>query len=80
MDLLSAEEISALKGDMGFSEEELKGLALEPDIDKIGKLKKIDTGIKATIKVVCRPEDRDEIRVLLTGWAQDSGFEGVVVK
>ena len=80
MDLLSAEEIGALKSDLGFTEDELRGLALEPDIDKIGKLKKTDTGIMATIKIHCKPEDRDELRVLLSEWALDSGFEKVVVK
>ncbi len=78
--LLTAEEMAVVSNDTGFSEEELRGLEMVPDIDKIEKIKKTDTGIVATIKIICKPEDRDEMRVLLADWAQDSGFEEVVVK
>lgn len=78
--LLTAQEISVLRENTGFSEEELKGLTMEPDIGAIESLQKEDSGIKATIKIQCKPEDRDELRNLLHQWAQDCGFEGVVVK
>lgn len=79
-ELLTAEEIKEFLPSTGFTDEELRGLAMEPDIDKVDKLEKTETGIVATIKIQCKPEDRDEMRVLLTGWASECGFENVVVK
>lgn len=80
LELLSAEEFASVRKDMGFSEQELKGLEMVPDIDKIGKMKETDTGIRATVKIHCKPEDRDEVRDMLAEWAKDSGFEEIVVK
>lgn len=78
--LLSADEMQSMQGNLGFTESELRGLTFDADEDKIEDLQKTDTGIKATIKINCKPEDRDEIRAMLNEWATDCGFQEVIVK
>lgn len=78
--LLSAEEMKFYLPNIGFSSDELKGLKFEADIGRIQELKESQSGISATVKIHCRPEDRDAIRDILVAWGKDSGFEGVVVK
>lgn len=79
--ILSSEEMKAIDNPvLGFTDSELRGLNFQADEEKIGGMEKTDTGIKATIKITCKPEDRDEIRETLKSWAGDSGFEEVVVK
>jgi hypothetical protein len=78
--ILSSEEMKSMQPVLGFTDSELRGLNFQADEEKMEGLEKTDSGIKATIKITCKPEDRDEIREMLSGWASDSGFEGVVVK
>jgi hypothetical protein len=78
--LLKAEEMKPFINKIGFKEEELQGLLEKSNIEKVKGLKETDTGIKATIKIYCRPEDRDELREILTGWSKECGFEEVIVK
>jgi hypothetical protein len=79
--ILSSEEMKAIDNPVfGFTESELRGLNFQADEEKIDSLEKTDTGIKATIKITCKPEDRDEIREILKAWGADCGFEEVVVK
>src|SRR5690606_15704334 len=80
--ILSSEEMKAMDIPpvLGFTDSELRGLNFQADEEKIDGMEKTDTGIKATIKITCKPEDRDEIRETLKAWATDCGFEEVVVK
>lgn len=78
--MLSSEEMKPFIPTLGFKEEELKGLLEKSNIEKVKGLNETDTGIKATIKIICRPEDRDELREILLGWSKDCGFQEVVVK
>lgn len=78
--ILSSEEMKAMKPVYGFSEVELRGLNFEADEEKVDGLQKTSKGIRATIKVICEPSDRDEIREMLTEWAKDCGFKGVEIQ
>lgn len=80
--ILSSEEMKAMDIPpvLGFTDSELRGLNFQADEEKIDGMEKTDTGIKATIKITCKPEDRDEIRETLKAWATDCGFEEVIVK
>lgn len=78
--LLTSEEMKQMKPELGFTDSELRGITFESDEESIGKITKTDTGIKATVKIHCKPEDRDAIREVLNEWSKDCGYDEVVVK
>lgn len=79
-ELLSSEELQPMVSSTGFSDSDLRGLMFEADFEKIADIDEEDTGISATIKIICKPENCNEIRDMLREWSNDCGFDSVEVK
>jgi len=63
-----------LKEFSGFTEEDLKELFIEKDLKKIN-----DENGMCTVKIECRKDESEEIKSVLSQWAINSGFEGLII-
>jgi hypothetical protein len=63
----------------GFTVEEIKGIAFEPDLMRINRTQESDERTHGKIIVKCNANSRDEIVSILRAWAKECGFENVEV-
>jgi hypothetical protein len=79
--LLKFLEQDAVRPGSGFTENEYRGIAMLPDIDKIEKINAENSGLKDKIIVmVLDAAKKDEVKDLLQDWITSTGLEGIEIK
>ena len=79
--LLKFLEQDAVRPGSGFTENEYRGIAMLPDIDKIEKINAENSGLKDKIIImVLDAAKKDEVKELLQDWITSTGLEGIEVK
>jgi len=74
-DLFGAKSFEGYKGRTGFSDAERRAITMEPDIDRINKIKSKESGIKGKmIVLVMDMAQRDEIKEMLKLWVESKGL------
>lgn len=66
IEMLSSEMMEKFHGITGFEETELNGLLMHPDLSKLTKIKEETSGLKAIMKIMCKPEKKKEVVEFLT--------------
>lgn len=77
--LESADNRETLGRLTGMTQGELRGIFMEPDLDRINNLSGQVSEIQGIIKIRCQPENLEEIRDVLNHWAGSTDFENVEV-
>ncbi len=78
--MLASKSLKPNLGATGFETKEIANLTWTPHDERLDRTEDTDAGMSAKIQIFCRPEDKEEVLELLRGWAEESGFEDVVVK
>jgi hypothetical protein len=79
--LLKFLEQDAVRPESGFTEQEYRGIAMLPDLDKINKINAENSGLKDKIIVlVLDAAKKGEVKELLQDWITTTGLEGVEIK
>jgi hypothetical protein len=65
----------------GFTEDEYRGIAMLPDLNKIGKINAENSGLKdKIIVIVLDAAKKEEVKELLQSWIDVTGLKGLEVK
>lgn len=73
----SKERLAAVTG---FSNDEIRNLHFDPDIDKLQNIKPSDSGIRAVIRVKCEPVDKDRTIQIIVQLAEMLASEGITAE
>jgi len=61
----------------GFSQDEIRGLHFEPDLDKLENIEATDQGLMAIIKIKCEPVDKDMVLDIIAGLKNELFNRGI---
>lgn len=79
-DMLASKSLKPNLEATGFQTKEIANLLWLPDDSRLDKVTDTDEGMSAKIQIFCQSEDKEAVMEILRSWAEDSGFENVVVK
>ena len=70
-----------IRGETGFTEQEFRGIAMLPDINKINKINAENSGLKdKIIVIVLDAAKKGEVKKMLEDWIVTTGLEEIEVK